>query len=101
VPRAERYFPANTGGPLTRVRIQAGKYTDEAIETLVVLMRTGENGHVRRAAANDLLDRAHGKPTTPVEITHEDSPDELAERIRAAIGEAQKLEPVKQVLSVD
>jgi hypothetical protein len=40
----------------------AGKYADEALSTLLELMRNSSSDPVRVAAARELLDRAHGKP---------------------------------------
>ncbi len=44
----------------------AGDYSDEAVDTLVKHMR-GEDARVSFAAAQELLNRAHGKPTTHIE----------------------------------
>jgi len=45
------------------VKALAGQYGPEAIDTLVELMRNGQNEQTRRAACSDLLDRAYGKAT--------------------------------------
>ncbi len=44
----------------------AREYTDEAIKALVGVLRS-ESGPARVAAARELLDRAYGKPSQPVE----------------------------------
>ena len=51
------------------IREIAGQYTQEAIDTLVNVMRNGETMAVKRAAANDLLDRGYGKPRLEPEPT--------------------------------
>ena len=38
------------------------EYGDEALTTLLELMRNGSSDQVKVAAARELLDRAHGKP---------------------------------------
>jgi hypothetical protein len=45
------------------VKVLAGQYGPEAIDTLVELMRSGQNEQTRRAACSELLDRAYGKAT--------------------------------------
>lgn len=48
----------------------AGEYSDEAIQTLVDVMRDPETPPaVKVAAADKLLDRAHGRPAIAVEAT--------------------------------
>ncbi len=47
------------------MRNAARKYTAEAIETLVLVMRNGKPGEAVMAA-NSLLDRGWGKPTLPL-----------------------------------
>lgn len=49
------------------VKAAAQAYTVEAIETLVVIMRTGENEQARIAAAKELIDRGHGKARQTIE----------------------------------
>lgn len=44
------------------VRVLAQKYTTEAIETLVGIMRTGKTDEVKKSASDSLLDRGYGKP---------------------------------------
>jgi hypothetical protein len=41
---------------------QAGAFAQEAVLTLVELMRNSSSDPVRVAAARELIDRAHGKP---------------------------------------
>lgn len=50
----------------------AAAKTPEAIQTLYELMMGSKNDAVRLAAANSLLDRAHGRPRQSVAI---DAPD--------------------------
>jgi hypothetical protein len=51
------------------------QYDDEAVETLVELMRTSDNEWVRMAAVQLLFDRGHGKPK--LEITGPDDVPQL------------------------
>jgi hypothetical protein len=52
------------------VRELARKYTVEAIETLVEIMRDEQSPPaVRVAAANALLDRGHGRPPQAIETS--------------------------------
>ena len=66
------FKPGQSGNPGGRkkgeghVRELARKYTDEAIKTLVELMRCDDK-KVRAVAANSLLDRGYGKPAQPIE----------------------------------
>ena len=48
------------------VKELAGQYGAEAVETLVRLMREGQNEQIQRAAAEALLDRGYGRPTQQV-----------------------------------
>jgi hypothetical protein len=60
----------NPGGrprELADVKALAREHTTEAIETLVTLMREGRTDTARAAAASELLSRAWGKATTPLE----------------------------------
>ena len=50
------------------VKAAAQVYSAEAIKTLAQIMRTGESEAARIAAANAILDRAHGKPTQSVDM---------------------------------
>ena len=53
------------------VRAAAAKYTSKALRALVELLGDAD-GKVRAIAAREILDRAHGKPMTPVEATGKD-----------------------------
>ena len=46
------------------VKEAASRHADEAVQTLLDLMRNSSSDPVRVAAARELLDRAHGKPKT-------------------------------------
>lgn len=65
-------MPGQSGNPGGRpkevghVRELARQHTEEAIQTLVQIMRTGKPDRARVAAAEVLLDRAWGKPTQPI-----------------------------------
>lgn len=71
--------PGRTKGKLNRVTLDireaAQKFGQEAIATLVDLMRNADFETVRVAAAKELLDRAYGKSMQPVQA-------EVAERIK-------------------
>lgn len=52
------------------IRDAAQQYTEEALATLVDVMRDTAAPHAaRNVAANSLLDRAHGKPSQAVDAT--------------------------------
>lgn len=53
------------------VRQAAAKYTQRALTTLAKLL-ADPDAKVRAIAAKELLDRAHGKPMTPTELTGKD-----------------------------
>lgn len=61
------------------LRELARDYTAEALEALVAVLRDGESETARIQAANAILDRGYGKPTTtigdedgnPAKIVHE------------------------------
>ena len=62
-------FSGNPGGrprDEQKVAEMARSYTTEAIETLVELMRSGNDQRVRGTAAQALLDRGWGKPKVEV-----------------------------------
>ena len=65
--KSGRFLPGISGNPSGRprevgnVRELAGEYTEEAIETLVDLMRHAKSDAARGAAAQALLDRGYGK----------------------------------------
>ena len=53
----------------------AGNYTAQALETLASIMNDVEQSAAARvAAANSLLDRAHGKPRQEIEHSGGDNP---------------------------
>ena len=65
--KSGRFLPGISGNPSGRprevgnVRELAREYTEEAIETLVDLMRHAKSDAARGAAAQALLDRGYGK----------------------------------------
>ena len=67
-----RFLKGKSGNPGGRPRDEqkvaelARSYTREAIETLVELMRSGNDERVRGTAAQALLDRGWGKPKVEV-----------------------------------
>lgn len=50
------------------IREAAQQYTDQALGVLVQIATAGESEAARVAAANSILDRAHGKPRQAVEV---------------------------------
>lgn len=50
------------------LRSKAREHADEALKTLVDVMRHGESQAVRKDAANAILDRGYGRPGQHVEI---------------------------------
>ena len=67
------------------IKETAGAYSSEAVQTLVDLMRNENTPPpVRLAAANSLLDRAHGKPA-PVTTGDDDTDNERTESVTIRI----------------
>jgi hypothetical protein len=70
--KSGQFAPGTSGNPggrpkdEARVAELARSYTNEAIETLVDLMRNGRDERVRGTAAQALLDRGWGKPKVEV-----------------------------------
>lgn len=62
---AERYLTPK------QVENFARRYTNVAFRTLIHLAQHSKHDSVRRAAANDLLDRGWGKPTQQLNINDE------------------------------
>ncbi len=50
------------------VRVAAQQYTEEALTVLAKVMRDSDSDAARVAAANSILDRAHGKPRQAVDV---------------------------------
>lgn len=52
------------------IREVAGQYTEQAVNTLVSILAGGEGipAAAQVAAARELLDRAHGKPSQSVDV---------------------------------
>lgn len=71
------FKPGQSGNPkgaprrVNTAALQARKHVDEAIKTLVDLMRS-EKEEMRHKGAIGLLERGFGKPTEFVELTGED-----------------------------
>ena len=59
----------------------AKTYTEEALETLVDVARNGRTDAARVAAANALLDRAYGRPTTQQHIEIPDVAPQVIELV--------------------
>ena len=60
----------------------ARSYTTEAIDTLVDLMRHGENERVRGTAAQALLERGWGKARVEVVATHKSNSESFIEALQ-------------------
>lgn len=86
------FQPGQSGNPSGRppldpevkhVRELAKAYTPQALEALVQITTAGQSESARVAGAKELLDRAWGKSTQPVEhagevtLRHEDALDQL------------------------
>ena len=58
------------------IRVLAQRYTVAALKTLAAIMENGASEQARIAAADRLLDRAHGKPRGESE-----APEKLSEML--------------------
>lgn len=73
--RKGAWQPGQSGNPKGRpslkgpVEALAREHTEEAVRTLVELMRNGVPDAVRGAAANALLNRGWGLPRHPLEVS--------------------------------
>lgn len=63
------------------IREKAREYTDDALAVLVQIAKAGESEAARVSAANALLDRGFGKPSTVLAGDEEGGPVELISRI--------------------
>lgn len=78
------------------VKEVAGEYTESAINTLAGIMKDSEQPAAARvSAARELLDRAHGKPTQPVETTVSVGQMDLA-AINAELEQAAKVREARR-----
>jgi hypothetical protein len=71
------------------LREAAQKYTTDALQVLVDVMKDNtQTATARIAAATAILDRGHGKPSQHTEITTPDSDfsDDYAQRLKIAAG---------------
>lgn len=85
-------YSGNPGGrpkDAEKVAELARSYTNEALDTLVGIMRNGKDDRVRGTAAQALLERGWGKPRVEVATTHKsdsesfiDALKEVAERVK-------------------
>jgi 3-methyladenine DNA glycosylase/8-oxoguanine DNA glycosylase len=110
MPRGRPFPPGVSGNPqgrppeLNAIRDLARTYTEEAIETLVRIMRKGRTETVRLAAACALLDRAYGKPAVAIEHSGPDgqtlfpSPAELRQ---LSDGQLERLRTFLQEFSAE
>lgn len=53
------------------IKAAASVYSDQALQTLVNIATAGESEAARVAAANAILDRAHGKPRQSLDVDAE------------------------------
>lgn len=65
----------------------AREHTQEALETVLAVMRTGETDAIRLAAAVQLLDRGYGRPQAAVVVKdgREDEMEDYRRRSQAAV----------------
>lgn len=71
----EKGKSGNPGGrPKSDYRLKelAQQYTEEALQTLVEIMRTSDDDKARVSAADKIHDRGYGKPAQSVDITNSD-----------------------------
>jgi len=54
------------------VKEAAQEYTEEALQKLAAIMRTGQSEAAQVAAIREILDRGHGKPKQAIEATGKD-----------------------------
>jgi hypothetical protein len=89
---------------LREIRELARTYTEEALETLVRIMRRGRSETARLAAACAILDRAYGKPAVAIEHSGPDgqtlfpSPAELRQ---LSDGQLERLRTFLQEFSAE
>lgn len=71
----ERWGGRKPGTPnkaTASVKELSQQYTDDALQTLVEIMRSPESPPAARVAAcKEILDRGHGKPAQAVEMQHQ------------------------------
>ena len=82
----ERRGGREAGGPnkaTAALKEIAGQYTEQAVTTLVSILAGGEGipAAAQVAAAKEILDRAHGKPSQSMTVT-----GEMSEDLRAWLG---------------
>ena len=102
--RTGRWQPGQSGNPKGRpsikgpVEMLAREHTEEAVRTLVDLMRHGEPDAVRGAAANALLNRGWGMPRHVVEPVEKRVERMTLEEVEAKLAEieAKKLIAAEQ-----
>lgn len=82
----EKGQSGNPGGRpklITKVRELAQRHTDEAVETLVKVMRDPISPPAARvAAAGQLLDRGYGKPAQAVTLQGDEEGGPIVTRVR-------------------
>jgi hypothetical protein len=92
------FQPGRSGNPGGRTKAEfdvirsAREHTQEAIDTLVLVMRNGKPAEAAMAA-NSLLDRAWGRPQAPPEIAGVTAEDVAQELMRLAGEEAKAAGP--------
>jgi hypothetical protein len=103
-PTSGRWAKGQSGNPGGRprqdvhVRELARAYTEESIEVIVKIMRTSDNDMAKQRAAETLLARAYGQPTSYVE-TNSSIAEELdkikrrASRALLPAGDAESTKP--------
>ncbi len=80
------------------IREAAQQYSDQALQVLVTVATKGESEAARVAAANAILDRAHGKPKQSVETS---GPDGSPIQVESALNvEGLTLEQKRALASI-
>jgi hypothetical protein len=93
------YLSGNSGNPggmseaKREMQALARRYSVEAIERAVEIMRTGKSETIRLMAISIILDRAWGKPRQSVEIEQQ---GRSLEQILQAIHEAREAEKAQE-----
>lgn len=74
------------GRVLTDIKILARRYTQEALEMTVEIMRGGETEGVRLEAVKIIMDRAYGKPKQDVSVEVRRSMEDYTDAELMALG---------------
>lgn len=70
LPKTGGRIPGKPNKATAEIRDLAQQYTEEALQKLAEVMRTGVSEQARVAAACAILDRGHGRPAQTIHATH-------------------------------